>query len=176
MEHTLAATNKMHYFAYGSNMLTVRLRERVASAKPVGRASLRCHLLHFNKKGIDGSGKCDAFATGQERDIIWGVLFDISTEEKHQLDEIEGLGSGYEIKRVNVELGSGNIQSAFTYYATATNSNLLPFEWYKAFVIAGAIEHRLPREYVNRLKRIRTQPDPQTDRQAANTRILGLQS
>lgn len=50
-------------FAYGSNMLTDRLRERVPSARPVAVARLAGHSLRWHKVSIDGSGKCDAEAT-----------------------------------------------------------------------------------------------------------------
>ena len=49
----------MLYFAYGSNMLTERLKARVSSATPIGKANLSDHGLRFHKKSKDGSGKCD---------------------------------------------------------------------------------------------------------------------
>ena len=69
-------TKRIVYFAYGSNMLTARLRERTPSATPIGIGRLTGHVLSWDKRSrADGSGKCDAEATGHERDVIWGVLF-----------------------------------------------------------------------------------------------------
>jgi hypothetical protein len=45
------------YFAYGSNMLTARLRERCPSARPLGLAAAPGYGVAFNKQGMDGSGK-----------------------------------------------------------------------------------------------------------------------
>jgi hypothetical protein len=49
------------YFAYGSNMSTARLRERMPSCKPLGTATLPGHALRFHKRSTDKSGKCNAF-------------------------------------------------------------------------------------------------------------------
>ena len=49
-----------YYFAYGSNLLTCRLRQRTPSARVVDRAILRQHELRWHKAATDGSGKCDA--------------------------------------------------------------------------------------------------------------------
>jgi hypothetical protein len=50
------------YFAYGSNMSTARLRQRMPSCKPLGTAVLSEHKLRFHKRSTDQSGKCNAFA------------------------------------------------------------------------------------------------------------------
>lgn len=46
-------------FAYDSNMLSARLRERAPSARALGVAVLRVHELKWHKVAKDGSGKCD---------------------------------------------------------------------------------------------------------------------
>lgn len=55
MDETVTFLN----FAYGSNMLTARLRERVSSARPVGTACLPGFSLRWHKVSVDRSGKCD---------------------------------------------------------------------------------------------------------------------
>lgn len=47
----------MKYFAYGSNMLTERLRARCPSAHPIGTGIAMGFRLNFSKRGEDGSGK-----------------------------------------------------------------------------------------------------------------------
>ena len=81
----------MLYFAYGSNMS--RLLARVPSAEFVTAARLEAHRLAFHKAGADGSGKCDALATGDPAHCVFGVVFEIAAAEKEHLDRIEGLGS-----------------------------------------------------------------------------------
>ena len=72
----------MHYFAYGSHMLLLRLQERVPSAKTFEIVALKNHRLRFNMSGSDGSGKYDSFQTNNSEDIVIGVLFKINRNEK----------------------------------------------------------------------------------------------
>ena len=58
------------YFAYGSNMSTARLRKRMPSCKPIGIATLPGHALRFHKRSTDKSGKCNAFASGNNNRVI----------------------------------------------------------------------------------------------------------
>ena len=86
----------MKYFAYGSNMCSLLLKDRVPSAEKYAIAAFKGHVLKFHKISKDGSGKCDAFETKSPEDIVYGVLFEISENEKQDLDSKEGLGDGYE--------------------------------------------------------------------------------
>ena len=97
----------LFYFAYGSNMSTPRLLNRVVSARAVAVACLPAHALRFHKRGRDGSAKCDAFYTGQDHDELHGVVYRIAAAEKPCLDECEGLGNGYDVKTVTVRGKNG---------------------------------------------------------------------
>jgi gamma-glutamylcyclotransferase len=136
------------YFAYGSNMSISRLRERVPSALALGCHSLKEHDLRFHKSSKDGSGKCDAFYTGDDGDIIFGALFEISRSEKLALDRAEGLGYGYEEKSIAVLASDGSSLEAMTYIATKINEDLKPYSWYVNHVLVGAGETSLPDKYV----------------------------
>jgi gamma-glutamylcyclotransferase len=76
-------------------MCSGRLKARI-SCKVVTIGRLAGHRLSFQKVSKDGSSKCDAFRTGSEADVVWGVVFEIPAQEKPKLDRVEGLGSGYE--------------------------------------------------------------------------------
>jgi len=158
-------------FAYGSNMLTAWLRARVPSAVAIGVGRLFAHVLKWHKPSRDGSGKCDAEATGRADDFVWGVLFDLDATEKPALDRAEGLGNGYVERQLEINTGR-NIVRAFAYIATAKDPSLRPYHWYKAFVVAGAIEHGLPREYLEILEDVPSVPDPDRERAAENERLL----
>lgn len=137
------------YFAYGSNMSTVRLRERMPSCIPLGVATLPDHVLHFHKRSTDNSGKCNAFASGNGDSVI-GVLFSFDPSERAKLDEAEGVGSGYESALVTVINDKGRRRKVLTYLATSDyiDDSLKPYRWYKDFVLAGAAEHCLPSQYI----------------------------
>ncbi|CAM3621536.1 gamma-glutamylcyclotransferase family protein [Parendozoicomonas haliclonae] len=155
----------MYYFAYGSNMSLARLRARIPSAEPLGHHQLAQHDLRFHKVGQDGSGKCDACFTGNPSDIIHGVLFRISPHDKQTLDEIEGVGRGYEDQLIEVSNPSGITTSAHTYIATHTSALIKPFSWYVNHVLIGALEQRLPSSYVTaKIKTITTVEDPDRER------------
>lgn len=151
---------RVRYFAYGSNMLTARLRERVPSATAIGIGQLVGHELCWDKRSWrDGSGKCDAEATGRPDDVVWGVVFELDPKDKPALDKAEGLGAGYMEKPVHVLTEAGPV-AAVTYYATDKDASLRPYHWYKALVIAGAREHGLPPSYRSRLELVATVSDP----------------
>lgn len=134
-------------FAYGSNMLTARLRERVFSARPVGTACLPGYSLRWHKVSVDGSGKCDVEEDPTPGACVWGVVFAIESAQKDLLDRAEGLGNGYGERDVSIMLGSATL-TAQAYIATRKDSAYLPYDWYKALVVAGAREHALPPDYL----------------------------
>jgi gamma-glutamylcyclotransferase (GGCT)/AIG2-like uncharacterized protein YtfP len=140
------------YFAYGSNMLTSRLRGRAPSARVAGRAELRRHALRIHKRARDGSAKCDAFFTGLETDRVFGVLFALDDGDWESLDRAEGRGNGYQRIEVEVvaEAPSPRTKAAQVYIAQPSHidADLLPYTWYLDIVVAGAREHGLPTEYV----------------------------
>lgn len=152
-------------------MCTNRLRERTPSVQPVGKGSVRGHQLRWHKKSHDGSGKCDIFFTGDHGHWVHGVLFEISEMEKHLLDFVEGLHQGYDEKTVEVVTASGVI-SAVTYFATIIDELRRPYEWYKRFVVEGAIEYGLPEGYVQELQAIESIEDPDAERVLRETRIF----
>ena len=96
------------YFAYGSNMCTGRLAERVGTPNQIGLAKPVEYDLRFHKRSSDSSGKADAYQTGRQEDIVWGVLFEFDESKKPRLDEAEGVGAGYNEVCITVEDEDGN--------------------------------------------------------------------
>lgn len=156
----------MNYFAYGSNMSLLRLRERVPGARPIGACMLSEHQLRFHKSGRDGSAKCDAWHTGVEHHVLHGVLFEIDRSGKRVLDQVEGLGFGYEEKRVSLHAADGSRIEAITYYATHIDEKLLPYSWYLQHVLTGALDMGLPPDHVAYIENIPTLLDPDPERHA----------
>jgi len=163
----------MRYFAYGSNLSTLRLRARVPSATPLCVAALPRHELKFHKKGRDGSGKCDAWHTGNGKHRVVGVVFELAAADKPVLDDFEGLGVGYEEKWVEVVTPNGTLLEAFTYCALEIQSGLDPYEWYLCHVLTGAREHGLPTEYIQTIEAVPSMADPNALRHAREMRIYG---
>ena len=172
----------MRYFAYGSNMLEQRLRHaaRAPSAVFAGVGAVRGCRLVFHKAGMDGSGKCALEETHDHSDAVYGVLFEIADAQWTQLDAAEGVeGGGYSRETIPVELvGCGAQVEAQTYIANQrfVDASQVPFDWYKAFVVAGALEHGLPDAYVRALQDVVASRDPNDERREAAFALLGARS
>lgn len=163
------------YFAYGSNMLSRRLRARTPSATAKGVGYLRGRRLTFDKVSTDGSGKCDIEPTPHQTDRVYGVLFEIANNERAALDEAEGLGQGYREERVTVITSSGNVD-AVAYTATNKDAALRPYHWYKAYVVCGAKEHDLPTDYIAAIETVDSVDDADTGRCARERAVLPASS
>ena len=168
-----SAVNKILYFAYGANMLSHRLRarDRAPSATAAGTGFVAGRRLTFDKVSTDGSGKCDAELASSPTDRVYGVLYEIDPAEKRNLDRAEGLGAGYREEPVRMVTASGT-RDAITYIAMAKEPALRPYHWYKALVVAGAVEHGLPVAYVEWLRTCESQADPNARRRAENELVL----
>lgn len=145
-----------HYFAYGSNMSSARLRARVASARPLGAARLADFAWRCNKRGADGTPKANLVATpGAE---TWGVLYEIDAAALDDLDRLEG---GYQRIPVSVSCG-GQSRRAYSYASDRLLDGEAPASWYVGLVLAGAREHALPEPWIAMLAKLaddRTEDD-----------------
>jgi gamma-glutamylcyclotransferase len=159
------------YFAYGSNMFTRRLAARTPSAVRITTAFVEGRRLTFDKVSTDGSGKCDIEATGNLADRVYGVLFRIATAEERALDDAEGVGHGYRKDEIMVVTYEGTL-AATAYFATEKDPKRRPYDWYKAFVLQGATENALPAAYIELIRAVPSQPDPNTARRARNEALL----
>ena len=159
-------------FAYGSNMLTARIKARCPSAHTLGVAELPENELRWHKKSRDGSGKCDIVLTDKPGAAVLGVLYEIATNEKADLDKAEGVGFDYDKAEIEV-LCCGVWVKAKTYIATTTDPTLKPYTWYRALVIAGAKEHGLPADYIARLEAVPADQDPDQKRHDENMALIG---
>src|ERR1700754_374107 len=65
-------------FAYGSNMLAKRLQARTPSATVHAVGYVEGHVLVFDKKSIDLSGKGNMRKTGDIANRVYGVVFRIN--------------------------------------------------------------------------------------------------
>lgn len=161
--------NKLHYFAYGSNLHPIRMQERVPSAVVIGVVRAEGRKLTFSKRSKDCSGKCSFYESGNPTDVVYGVLYEFDSADKEKLDRAEGKGYGYNEQLVSFEL-NGLVYAPFTYVADHKHvvSNLVPYEWYKQFVVEGAKYHAMPDEYIAWLESITAITDPDTERNAEN--------
>jgi hypothetical protein len=102
---------------------------------------------------------------------VYGVLLSISRADEKSLDREEGLDRGYRKDTIDVVTSTG-AKRAVVYIATHKDASLRPYRWYKEFVVRGAEEHGLPHDYIERIRAVESQPDPDAKRRAANEAIL----
>jgi len=162
------------YFAYGSNMHPNRMKQRVPSAEAVGIARLGKYSVCFHKRGWkDGSGKCNAHFTGDPGDEVIGVIYKVLSSEKSMLDSCEGVGNGYEVRNITV-LHDNDKRAVFTYIAEEMHidDKLVPYSWYKLYVVHGARHHGLPESYILSLNSVRAIEDPDCDRSESELTVL----
>ena len=148
----------MLYFGYGSNMSKARLQCRVCSFERLGSAFITGYALRFHKSSKDGSGKCDAFHTGNPDDVLWGVIDRLTEDQIAKLDRKEG--SGYRRDPVQVTFRDRAVDAQF-YVAKpeAISSQLRPLDSYKAHVLQGARELGLPKDYIDAIEAVPSTPD-----------------
>ena len=142
----------LNYFAFGSNLASPRLLQRIPAASVHCVATLAEHRLCWRKNGADRSGKCDIEHTRDPGHLVYGVVYRMSHADKLELDVYEGAGYGYAHKTVEVLTLDGDAIEAFTYYATDVDHSQQPYHWYKEHVLRGALEHGLPPHYVEQIR------------------------
>lgn len=163
----------IQYFAYGSNLLPLRLLQRVASSRALGHASLPGYQLRFHKKGQDGSGKCNVFYTGEDQHQVIGVVYEMHAEERILLDTAESLGQGYDLEHHQLQVQAVTHQ-VFLYVAPPDyiDDSLRPYTWYRDLVVQGARVHGLPGDYIEAFLEVSSNLDPDTERHALHQQIL----
>jgi hypothetical protein len=160
----------LKYLAYGSNLHPERLRDRGVSVELIAKVALPGRKLIFQKIGMDGSAKCDIMESSSGNSVVWCALYAIEVAGIAKLDGFEGLGSGYERRLLELE----DHGSAFAYVASpeATSSTMLPFDWYREMVVAGALYHRFPDGYVEEIRAVQATEDPDPQRRARSEATL----
>jgi gamma-glutamylcyclotransferase len=133
------------YFAYGSNMLKSRMRERIPQASFFGIGQLVGYQVVCNKRGAKGDAKANLKKkTGW---VTWGVLYEFPQENFTRLDAYE---KGYFREMVPVVCSSKTL-STFTYFSKNIAKQPTNYEYIK-LILDGAEEHHLPESYIEYLR------------------------
>lgn len=138
------------YFAYGSNMLTERITERLGMVQNVGLGILRNHQLVFNRMGSYLPGGV-ASVVPRFNSIVLGVIWKIDAGQLSVLDKIED-PSAYCRETIKVDLETGASLECVT-YVSFPQGYCPPSAEYLSYLVQGAEEHNFPNKYVRNLKR-----------------------
>lgn len=160
--------SKLYYFAYGSNLLTDKLRLNAPSAEPLSRGFLPDYDLVFVGTNQDASGRLTLVpAQGK---VVSGVIYAINHAERLSLDTEQGR-KGYVSFDVVVN-SEGNDYQAFAYLIDQYYQAARPYSWYLDQVAAGVNEHGLGREHLTFLNQQPFAVDDNIARLRTNTALL----
>ncbi|MDK1289477.1 gamma-glutamylcyclotransferase family protein [Pseudoalteromonas umbrosa] len=156
------------YFAYGSNLSSLRLKQRLPLVKLKGIATLKGYKLTFNMLSTDGSAKCNIIKSPEES-MVYGAVYVLNHEQISHLDDIEG--ARYDRVQFDVLIGNDDYVSVHCYVANTFVNKELPFDWYKHHVFVGAQEHGFPIDYIEMIKTQKSTADADKKKQALELNI-----
>nr|BAN20850.1 conserved hypothetical protein [Riptortus pedestris] len=154
-------TGKFRYFAYGSNLLEKRIHINNPTAKRVSIGKLQNFRLDFNYWSERWGGNA-ATVVPDDNECVWGAIWDIDNSNMADLDRQEGVDAGvYKVINVNVEDPSGANMTCRSYqlcslptYSPQLPSSRYPSKIYLDTIIKGAVESKLPNDYIEKLRNI----------------------
>jgi gamma-glutamylcyclotransferase len=137
------------YFACGSNILAERIRDHAKDARKIGVGYVSGRRLTFHKiaNHSDGSkaGKCDIRIDADPEAIAYGVLYEIPDG---QFDKLNTYDKDYSLAILIVHSAVLGEVEAIAHIADSTDSTLIPYDWYRDLVLAGARQHTMPTSYI----------------------------
>ena len=151
--------------------------KRCPTAEKKSNCKIKKHRLRFWKKSKDRSGKCYIEYTGNDEDVVYGVLFSIDEIDHGDLNKEEGAtgqNSGYKEEKVSVITDDGEVQ-AFTYMINGEDKidkTRKPYRWYKNQVVQGALENDLPKDYRKTIDDVESVLDYNDNRRTRNEKYL----
>lgn len=146
-----AKENTFLYYAYGSNLLTERIRINNPSAKKIAVAKLDGWRLDFNLYGKSWHGAA-ATIIPDDDSHIWGVVWELDKSDMPNLDKQE---YGYDSLTVSAYGHDGTKYECRSYVVNLPlQGDRRPSTIYKNVIIKGAVEHELPEDYIAQLKKI----------------------
>jgi cation transport regulator ChaC len=150
-------SDKVWYFAYGSNMhegtFVGRRRIRPLESR-VGR--IAGYRLRFNLEGRPRGKAAPANICLDPDQEVWGVLYKITSRDMLRLNSAEGVpGRGYQPTLLTAEDLEGNSVTAVAYVAVGKEIDGNPSHRYISLLREGARRHGLPVHWLHFLDSVR---------------------
>jgi cation transport regulator ChaC len=145
----LSLSNKVWYFAYGSNLNVDQMNSRVGEWHLSKRALARNCRLEFNVHSTKWQGNtANLQQTGRFEDTVYGVVYLLTEELFLSLARHEGVSP----VGISVELEDGNeISHAKTFLWKSSNPGAAPSEPYRRTMEAGLLQHGYTKSLVDRI-------------------------
>ncbi|XP_033125358.1 gamma-glutamylcyclotransferase-like [Anneissia japonica] len=148
------ASEEFLYFGYASNLLRERLLLKNPSATFVAIAKLEDYKLVFGQKstGVSPVWKGGvASIEYSQGDHVWGVVWKLNRCHLQTLDLQESSHEGIE---VNTKMSTGEILTCRVYVMRDMSSQLPPHPNYLDIIIKGAVQNKLPPDYITMLRSV----------------------
>ncbi len=134
------------YFAYGSNMDAAQMARRCPDSVPVSCASLEGWRFRINSRGV-------ATIVPESGAVVYGAMWRLSESDLASLNRYEGVAGGvYGIRTIDVRLVDGRRMNALVYVA-ADDRPGAPRPRYVPRIVAAALAHGFPQDYVEEIRR-----------------------
>lgn len=162
-----------YYFGFGSNLLTKRIRVQNKSAERVGVGLLKGYRLDFADSAADKKyysptwNGSPATIIENNGSCVYGAVWKINNSDLQELDRQEGVESNI-YKPLELKVFVDELQEEVTcrsYQLVHNPTTILdpqdrPFErqpskTYLTVILNGAIESKLPSDYVDFLRKFR---------------------
>ncbi|CAB3226681.1 unnamed protein product [Arctia plantaginis] len=155
------------YFAYGSNLFKKRILINNPSAIFVAVGQLNNHRFDFAKYNANWKGAvCTIVPT--ENEVVWGAVWKLHNDDLPALDRQEGVAiKEYFSKIVNIIANRTNLECrTYQHFFEPPLERNIRFTFehlpekrrpsvsYLNCLIKGAIECKLPSNYISKLKKI----------------------
>ena len=139
------------YFAYGSNLDLLQMKNRCPSSELISKGMLPDYRLTFNKYsgGWDG-GVADVIQhLGSE---VWGLVFEISDSDLERLDNYEGYYkdkiSLYERWKAVIDTPNGQVDDVWVYTVVEKDKFVQPTLEYLQIIKDAAVRWDFPKDYL----------------------------
>lgn len=145
----MSLSNKVWYFAYGSNLNVDQMNARVGEWHLSKRALARNYKLVFNVNSTRWQGNtANLQQTDGIEDIVYGVVYLLTEEQFKTLARHEGVAP----VTISVELEDGNeISHAKTFVWSATGPSAPPSELYRRTMEEGLLAHGYKKPLIDRI-------------------------
>lgn len=145
----MSLSNKVWYFAYGSNLNVDQMKARVGEWHLSKRALARNCRLTFNVFSTRWQGyTANLVQTDRFEDIVYGVVYLLTEEQFQTLTRHEGVAP----ITIRVELEDGNeISHAKTFVWKSSDAARTPSEPYLRMMEEGLLEHGYKKPLLDRI-------------------------
>jgi hypothetical protein len=145
----MSLSNRVWYFAYGSNLNVDEMSSRVGEWHLSKRALARNYKLVFNVFSTRWQGNtANILPSDRFEDIVYGVVYLLNEEQFLRLGKHEGVAA----VEIRVELEDGNeISHAKTFVSKTSSPGLAPSEPYRRRMEAGLLQHGYKESVVERI-------------------------